>query len=317
MLRITSLVAITGLAAFSVAFARAEEPSHGFFTTSDGTRIHYMEMGNGVPVVLIHGGGGSAEGNWFSNGIARALARNHHVVALDCRGHGKSGDYPKPAASGDGARASDVVSSGPNWPVTDVLELMDHLKIEKAHIHGYSWGGTITEGLLAAHPERCITAAFGGWGIPEVDPEMKAKVPPDKTGTDPQDAEATAKFWASRPARPQASGATSAAPKPAAGADVPVRAGDAQGAKPKGGDGGQGRLHPPMDLSKITIPVLAINGEFDKPLEKTTRMAREVKNFKSVVLPGKSHMTAIMAGYMPKEYLGSLVEFINANDPKR
>ena len=44
-------------------------------------------------------------------------------------------------------------------------------------------------------------------------------------------------------------------------------------------------------------------------------MERELKNFKSVVLPGKSHLTAIVAGYTPKEYLESTVAFINANDP--
>jgi hypothetical protein len=63
--------------------------------------------------------------------------------------------------------------------------------------------------------------------------------------------------------------------------------------------------------------MLAINGEFDRPNAKTTRMTREVKNFTNVVLPGKSHLTAIMAGYMPKEYLESLVKFINANDPQK
>ena len=62
--------------------------------------------------------------------------------------------------------------------------------------------------------------------------------------------------------------------------------------------------------------MLAINGEYDRPNAKTHRLQREVKNFKSVVLPGKSHLTAIMAGYMPKEYPESLVAFINANDPK-
>ena len=45
-------------------------------------------------------------------------------------------------------------------------------------------------------------------------------------------------------------------------------------------------------------------------------MKRELANFKSVVLPGKSHLTAIMKGYIPKEYITSLVDFINENDPK-
>src|SRR4029434_6761091 len=63
------------------------------------------------------------------------------------------------------------------------------------------------------------------------------------------------------------------------------------------------RTGPQLDLTKLNIPMLAINGEFDRPNAKTTRMAREVKNFTNVVLPGKSHLTAIMSGYMPKEYL--------------
>ena len=60
--------------------------------------------------------------------------------------------------------------------------------------------------------------------------------------------------------------------------------------------------------------MLAINGELDRPNGKTHRMQRELANFNSVVLPGKSHLTAIMAGYMPPEYITSLVEFIDTND---
>ena len=44
---------------------------HGWFTMSDGVKIHYVTMGDtGSWVVLIHGYTGSAEGNWFANGIA-------------------------------------------------------------------------------------------------------------------------------------------------------------------------------------------------------------------------------------------------------
>ena len=69
-----------------------------------------------------------------------------------------------------------------------------------------------------------------------------------------------------------------------------------------------------IDLTKVDIPVLAINGEFDRPLGKTHRMWRELKNFTNVVLPGKSHLTAIVGGYMPKEYLESLVAFMDDGD---
>jgi hypothetical protein len=46
-------------------------------------------------------------------------------------------------------------------------------------------------------------------------------------------------------------------------------------------------------------------------------MQRELRNFKGVILPGKSHLTAIMQGYIPQLYIDSIVQFINANDLPR
>ena len=62
---------------------------------------------------------------------------------------------------------------------------------------------------------------------------------------------------------------------------------------------------------------MAINGEFDRPNAKTHRPWRELRDFTNVVLPGKSHLTAIAAPYMPPQYLDSVVRFIDANDPKQ
>ncbi len=262
---------------------KSQKPSDGYFVASDGVKIHYLTLGkSGTPVVLIHGYTGSAEGNWFSNGIAQALAKNHRVAAIDCRGHGMS-DKPY-----------DADKYGSDRMPRDVIELMDHLSFQKAHIHGYSMGGSITAQLLAHHPDRFLTAAFGGSGIREVDPEWVAKVPKDQPGPDPLEAEASKKLLEA-PNRDQKA------------LDV-IR----QGLQARGQQAAVNRL----DLTTITFPVLAINGEFDSPNAKTVRMQRELKNFKSVVLPGKSHLTAIMAGYMPELYLTSLVEFINSNDPK-
>jgi pimeloyl-ACP methyl ester carboxylesterase len=239
-------------------------------------------------VILIHGAGGSAEGSWFANGISQALAKNHRVVAIDCRGHGQSDNPP-----GGGM---------PNRTMAqDVIELMDHLDIAKAHVHGYSMGGAIAEQMLARYPDRFITVAFGGWGIQEIDPELKAKVPPDTSGADPKEAELYAKFRATLAQRNQGTGAGQDAEKnrpkrPGAGRD--------DGSRPK------------IDLTQIKIPVLAINGEFDRPNAKTHRMQRELANFTSVVLPGKSHLSAIVAGSIPPLYIDTLVQFINSNDLK-
>lgn len=275
----TRATLIFALAAAQVCTASlAGEPKSDFMTTSDGVRIHYLEIGEGTPVVLIHGYTGTAEGNWFANGIAQALATNHRVVAIDCRGHGKS-DKPH-----------DPEKYGPRmW--NDVFELMDHLGIQQAHVHGYSMGGGIVTRLLAEQPERFITASYGGSGVREVDPELSEKVPEDKQGTDPLESEASAKLRI-HPLRDERA--------LAAVRQYPWKEGERN----------------EIDLTEIEIPVLAINGEYDRPNARTHRMKRELADFQSVVLPGKSHLTAIMAGYMPPLYVESLVKFINEHDRK-
>jgi pimeloyl-ACP methyl ester carboxylesterase len=174
-------------------------------------------------------------------------------------------------------------------------------------------GGGITAQLLGLIPDRFITAAFGGSGIAEVDPEMRAKVPPDKQGRDPQEEEASRTL---RVHRAMDLGMSKEEAEKQAATPPPARTGVGPGAAAPAA-APPARTGPQLDLTKLNIPMLAINGEFDRPIAKTTRMAREVKTFTNVVLPGKSHLTAIMAGYMPKEYLESLVKFINSNDPKK
>ena len=279
MLRTRTMPAVGILLALSASLAAADS-TEGFFQASDCVKIHYLEAGcqtaTGAPVVLIHGYTGTAQGNWFSNGVAEALAKKHWVIAIDCRGHGQS-DKPH-----------DPQKYGPAM-ARDVIELMDHLKIPKAHIHGYSMGGFITGQLLVTNPDRFLTASFGGSGVPEEDPQWKSKVPADKPGPDPQEAEASQKLSQNPDRDAEALRAVRAYPWK---------------------DGERGKI----DLTKVTAPVLAINGEFDGPHAKTARMQRELKNFQAIVLPGKSHLTAIMAGYIPPEYIAGLVDFIDAND---
>ena len=281
------------LAGFTLA-AAADEPTHEYFTTSDAIKIHYMRLGQtGSPVILVHGYTGSAEGNWFRNGIAVALAKNHRVVAIDCRNHGRS-DKPQPRGPG-------------KWE--DVIELMDHLKIEKAHLHGYSMGGSITGRAPGRAPERLITASFGGSGIRDTDPAWIEKTPKDPEGTDPQEVEAR------RGLRMRAAMDNGMSREEAEKlADSPPPAAPAASTEPAAGAAASLRTPLEIDLTKVTIPVLAINGEFDRPYAKTFRMWRELDDFTNVILPGKSHLTAIAAPFIPTQYVESLVRFIDGND---
>ena len=254
---------------------------HGDVTVSDGVRIHYLEAGQGVPVVLLHGFTSSSEGSWFSDGIAEALARTHRVIGIDARGHGLS-EKPHDPAKYDGDRMA-----------KDAIEVLDTLGVKQAHIHGYSMGGGLVAHLMARAPERFITAGFGGSGVRETDEALAAKAKDmDPKGQDPQQEEARGKLQG-RAGRDQV-------------------ALDAVGA----GRRAKPSTAPPLDLTKINFPVLAVNGEFDAPYSKTQRMQRELKNFQSVILPGKAHNTAIMAGYIPQLYIDTLVDFIAKNDTK-
>ena len=72
---------------------------------------------------------------------------------------------------------------------------------------------------------------------------------------------------------------------------------------------------PQVDLTKLTIPILAVNGSFDNPYRKTHRLWREVQTFQNVILPGKTHLTAIAAGAAPsQQYIDAIAKFIDAYD---
>lgn len=121
------------------------QPEDQFFN-SNGVRIRYFVVGQGEPVVLVHGWGGSAE-MWTP--LIQELSSNFRVIAMDCRGHGQS-DKPH-EASQYGIEM-----------VNDVVRLLDHLEIKKANIIGYSMGGMIVMKMLVEHADRFRAAVVGG-----------------------------------------------------------------------------------------------------------------------------------------------------------
>jgi len=275
----------------------------GYYNVSDGTRLHYVEMGKGTPVILIHGAGGSAVGNWFSNGIAPALADTNRVIGIDMRGHALSEEGPP---------------GGRSKMAADVLELMAQQGIEKAHIGGYSMGGGVTLSLLVSNPEKFITAHFGGSGIGETD-EWRDRVPADKEGEAPEEEKARAEYYRIQEER-RAQRGTEVGNNPRDLARL--RSGQSELS-----DEERRRLREEyaarraeqlaaLDLSAIDFPVLAVNGEYDRPYAKTHRMWRELGNFTNVVLPGHGHLSAVMPGFIPQQYIDALADFIENHNPE-
>jgi len=134
---------LTMVAAWSAMHGLAQGAEDDF--DSNGVKIRYVTEGKGEAVVLIHG--------WMSDvtmwGAKLKPLDGFELIALDCRGHGKS-DKPRDRDKYGAEMAADVV------------RLLDHLKIKKAHLIGYSMGAFIAGKVAATHPERVLSVVYGG-----------------------------------------------------------------------------------------------------------------------------------------------------------
>lgn len=119
-------------------------------------KMHYLEMGEGDPLILIHGGG-----VWlysFRHNI-RDLSCFFRVYALDMPGHG----YTVPL--------KDTVSYGLETAAESLLEFMDMKGIERASLLGHSWGGGWALRFASRYPkrvERLILIDSSGFNVPDV-----------------------------------------------------------------------------------------------------------------------------------------------------
>jgi pimeloyl-ACP methyl ester carboxylesterase len=113
------------------------------YLDANGVKIRYIDTGRGEAIVLLHGGTSNLE-SWTTRGVVDNLAKDFRVIAFDARGHGKSDSPHDPAAYG-------------RQQALDVVRILDALKIERAHIVGFSLGSSTVAQLLTLHPERFLT----------------------------------------------------------------------------------------------------------------------------------------------------------------
>lgn len=107
------------------------------YASINGIQLYYATLGEGSPVVLLHGG--LANSDYWGKQIV-ALAKHHRVIVVDSRGHGRSSRDSRPYSY-------DLMSD-------DVIALLDELKIQKADIVGWSDGGIIGIDLAIRYPSR-------------------------------------------------------------------------------------------------------------------------------------------------------------------
>jgi pimeloyl-ACP methyl ester carboxylesterase len=108
----------------------------------NGIKIWYAEFGAGDPVILLHGG--LANSAYWGHQVP-VLAKRYRVIVMDSRGHGRSTRNAEPY--------------GYDLMASDVLGLMDYLKIPKAAIVGWSDGAILGLDIAINHPDR-LTKLF-------------------------------------------------------------------------------------------------------------------------------------------------------------
>src|SRR6202163_4733386 len=130
-----------------------------YLPAADGVKLHFQEVGSGIPIVFVHEFAGDCR-SWESQ--FRHFGRRYRCIAYNARGFPPSDVPPEPERYSQ-ARARD-----------DIRDVLDGLKIDKAHIVGLSMGGFATLHFGFTYPDRARSLAIGGCGYGAA-PERRAQ----------------------------------------------------------------------------------------------------------------------------------------------
>ena len=156
------------MAAYNVYRARKTEREHpptGRFVTVNGVRLHYLERGEGSPVVLLHGNVVTAE-DFRTSGALDLLAKRHRVIGFDRPGFGYS---DRPHGSVWSARAQ-----------ADLLrDALDVLGIDRPIVLGHSWGASVALAVALNHPDDVSgLVLLSGYYYPTLRADVLLSSPP-------------------------------------------------------------------------------------------------------------------------------------------
>lgn len=285
-MRVSSRIALLAFILAAGADAAAQDGSVSF--DAGGVPIHYVDRGAGEPVVLLHGFTGSYARHWESPGVIEALTRaGYRVVAMDSRGHGQSG---KPRSPNDYGMEM----------VRDVVRLLDHLNVDRAHVVGYSMGGAIANRLLLEYPHRLLTATLlgAGWEGDDLN-AFTSQMTALADGFENEDASYLIRGVT-------ASGGDGPTDDEIAALNASLFARNAPEVL-----AAVARSLPALyevrgeNLRGVALPVLAIIGEHDSNREAVDRMAGVVTDLEVVELPEASHASSV------RPSAGPLVRFLD------
>jgi pimeloyl-ACP methyl ester carboxylesterase len=258
---------------------------------SNGVKIHYVVQGkeDGEPVLLIHGFTADIPVQWTP--VIKGLEKDYKVIALDCRGHGGS------------EKPHDPKKYGPEM-VKDAIRLLDHLKIDRAHVVGYSMGATLTLQIATRHPERVRTATLGGAGLPQPGHDRLLESLADSLeqgkGIGPLIVALTPK-GRPRPTEEQIKAINA----------ILLMRNDARAlaAVVRGGINNKDLALSEAQVKGIKVPMLALVGEEDPLRGGVDALKMQLPGVKVVVIDKADHITA----FIREEFVNALREFLQVH----
>jgi pimeloyl-ACP methyl ester carboxylesterase len=267
----------------SQLYGQKIKPSESGYAPVNGIKVYYEVYGQGAPIVLLHGAFMTIDMNWGE--LIPELSKNRKVIAIELQGHGHTPFSERKLSHATLA--------------SDVAGVMDYLKVDKADVVGYSFGGAIAYQFAIQNAKRLnklviISATYksSGW-IPEVSNAFKAMKPaffmnsPLQTGY-----EAVA---------PDKTKWTKFLEQMIAAAGQPFDLGDS-------------------NISKISAPVLIISGDNDGldkiELAKTYKLLGggiaadmgAMPKSQLAVVPGQSHVSLMMQTTTILNYLNGFLK---------
>ncbi|TGQ35681.1 alpha/beta hydrolase [Mesorhizobium sp. M00.F.Ca.ET.216.01.1.1] len=237
------------------------------YVEHDGARIWYATSGSGHPVILLHGGLGHS-GNWGFQ-VPALVSSGYRAVLIDSRGHGRSTRDPQPFKY-------ELMAS-------DVLAVMDAMRLEKAAIVGWSDGACIALILAMQAPNRVACVFFFGCNM-------------DPSGTKEIEPSPVLDRCFSRHTKDYA--ALSATPDQF---DAFVKAvGHMMETEPNYSAG---------DLARIHLPVAIVQSERDEFIKRdhADYLARSIPTADLIILPGVSHFAPLQR---PEEFNNEMLGFL-------
>jgi pimeloyl-ACP methyl ester carboxylesterase len=238
------------------------------------------------PAILLIAGGASSMDRWEPEFCERLAAAGRHVIRYDHRDTGGSTTYPpgQPGYTGDDLDA-------------DALALLDHLRIERAHLVGISMGAGISQDLALNHPERVRSVTLiatspigpGERDLPGMSDELRAMFSEEPVEPDWADREAAIAYLLEGE-RPYTGsrGLDEDAILPVIARAYDRTSSPASANNHFIADGGSEQRRP---VSEIAAPTLVIHGSEDPmfPLPHGEALAREVPDATLLVVDGMGH----------------------------